>query len=140
MQQWDIEAILFVCHWNLNSIWVEDFSKLSQISTFLNAHQFDIFRSPKVFLYLNTFNDSVNSVDISKSKNSRKYRKLLIMSFQKKKIKKCTMSIFYKMLCKKQKRVIKLLQNTTLPQIYITTCKIWELYQKYCNIIRARKE
>ena len=91
MQQWDIEAnlravgwrsSLFVCYWNLNSIWVEDFSKLSQISTFFNAHQFDIFRSPKVFLYLNTFNDLVHSVNISKSKNSRKYRKLLIMSFQ----------------------------------------------------------
>ena len=51
MQSWDIEAnpgpggwrsSLSVCHWNLNSIWVEDFSKLSQISAFLNMHQFDI--------------------------------------------------------------------------------------------------
>ena len=26
-----------VCHWNLNSIWVEDFSKLSQILAFFNV-------------------------------------------------------------------------------------------------------
>ena len=52
MQSWDIEAnpgqggcrsSLSVFHWNLNSIWVKDFSKLSQISAFLNVHQFDIF-------------------------------------------------------------------------------------------------
>ena len=105
MQQWDIEAnlgaggwrsSLFVCHWHLNSIWVEDFSKLSQISTFLNVHQFDIFRSPKVFLYLNTFNELAHSVDISKSKNSRKYRKLLIISFQKKKKKNVQCQYFTK--------------------------------------------
>ena len=45
MQSWDIEAnsglggwrsflSLFVCHWNLNSIWVEDFSKLTNFSLF----------------------------------------------------------------------------------------------------------
>ena len=59
MQSWDIEAnpgpggwrsSLSVCHWNLNSIWVEDFSKLSQISAFLNVHQFDIFSFTKTFL------------------------------------------------------------------------------------------
>ena len=31
-----------VCHWNLNSIWVEYFFKLSKISALLNIHQFDI--------------------------------------------------------------------------------------------------
>ena len=59
MQSWDIEAnpgpggwrsSLSVCHWNLNSIWVEDFSKLSQISAFLNIHQFDIFCLTETFL------------------------------------------------------------------------------------------
>ena len=52
MQLWDIEAnpgtggwrgSLSVCLWNLNSIWVEDFPRLSQISAFLNAHHVDIF-------------------------------------------------------------------------------------------------
>ena len=59
MQSRDIEAnpgpggwrsSFSVCHWNLNSIWVEDFSKLSQISTFLNIHQFDIFCLTETFL------------------------------------------------------------------------------------------
>ena len=59
MQSWDIEtnpgpggwrSSLSVCHWNLNSISVEDFSKLSQISTFLNVHQFDIFCLTETFL------------------------------------------------------------------------------------------
>ena len=59
MQSWDIEAnsgssgsrsSLSVCHWNLNSIWVEDFSILSQISAFLNVHQFDIFCLNETFL------------------------------------------------------------------------------------------
>ena len=39
-----------VCHWNLNSIWVEDFSQLPQISAFLNVHQFDIFCLTETFL------------------------------------------------------------------------------------------
>ena len=52
MQSWGIEATplpgggrssLSVCQRNSNSIWVEDFFKLSQILTFLNVHQFDIF-------------------------------------------------------------------------------------------------
>ena len=59
MQSQDIEAnpgpvgwrsSLSVYHWNLNSIWVEDFSKLSQISAFLNVHQFDIFCLTETFL------------------------------------------------------------------------------------------
>ena len=33
-----------------NSIWVEGFSKLSQISAFLNIHQFDIFCLTETFL------------------------------------------------------------------------------------------
>ena len=41
---------LLVCYWNLNSIWVEDFSKLSRISAFLNVHQFDIFCLTETFL------------------------------------------------------------------------------------------
>ena len=58
MQLSDIEAnpglggwksSLSVCHWNLNSIWVEDVSKLSQISTFLYVHQFEIFCLTKTF-------------------------------------------------------------------------------------------
>ena len=64
MQSWDIEAnpgpggwrsSLSVCHWNLNSIWVEDFSKLSQISAFLNVHQFDIFCLSETFFRLFDF-------------------------------------------------------------------------------------
>ena len=47
-----------VCDWNLNSIWVEDFSKLSQISAFLNVHQFDISCLTKTFL-----DSSVSSED-----------------------------------------------------------------------------
>ena len=41
---------LSVYHWNLNSIWVEDSSKLSQISAVLNVHQFDIFCLGETFL------------------------------------------------------------------------------------------
>ena len=50
MQSWDIETnpgpgnvkrkYLTICHWNLNSVWVEDFAKLAQISAFLNVHKF----------------------------------------------------------------------------------------------------
>ena len=59
MQSWDIEAnpgpggwrsSLSVCHWNLNTISVEDLSKLSQISTFLNVDQFDISCLTETFL------------------------------------------------------------------------------------------
>ena len=34
---------LSICHWNLNSILADDFSKVSQISAFLETHKFDIF-------------------------------------------------------------------------------------------------
>ena len=59
MQSWDIEAnlrlgklrsSLSVCHWSLNSIWVEEFSELSQVSAFLNVYQFDIFCLIETFL------------------------------------------------------------------------------------------
>jgi len=42
--------ILSICHWNLNSVWVDDFAKISQISTFLNIHNFDIFCVGESFL------------------------------------------------------------------------------------------
>ena len=44
------EAPCVVCDWNLNSIWVEDFFKLSKISAFLNVHQFDTFYLTETFL------------------------------------------------------------------------------------------
>lgn len=56
---WDIELnpgprerdnTLSVCHWNLNSVWVDDFSKIAQISAFLNVHRFDIFCLSETFL------------------------------------------------------------------------------------------
>ena len=59
MQSWDTVAntgpdgwkiSLSVCNWNLDSIWVEDFSKLSQISAFLNVRQFDVFCLTETFL------------------------------------------------------------------------------------------
>jgi len=37
------ENSLSICHWNLNSVWVEHFSKIAQITAFLNVHKFDIF-------------------------------------------------------------------------------------------------
>ena len=43
-------SILSVCHWNLNTIWVENFPKLSQISAFLNVPQLDIFCLTETFL------------------------------------------------------------------------------------------
>ena len=66
MQSWDIEAnpgpggfrsSLSICHWNLNSIWVEGFSKLSQILAFLNINQFDIFCLTETFLDSSTSSD-----------------------------------------------------------------------------------
>ena len=68
MLSWDIEtnpgpdgwrSSLSVRHWNLNSIWVEDFSRLSQISAFLNFHQFDIFCFTKIYL-----DSSISSEDL----------------------------------------------------------------------------
>ena len=52
IQSWNIEAnpwsggwrsSLSVFHWNLNCIWVEDFSKLPQIAAFLDVLKFDIY-------------------------------------------------------------------------------------------------
>ena len=65
IQSWDIESnpgpesekSLSVCHWNLNSVWVEDFSKLAHISAFLNVHQFDIFCLSETFLDSSISND-----------------------------------------------------------------------------------
>ena len=37
------ENTLSVCHWNLNSVWVDNFSKIAQITAFLSVHNFDIF-------------------------------------------------------------------------------------------------
>ena len=41
---------LSICHWNLNSVWVDDFSKIAQIFAFLNVHKFDIFCLSETFL------------------------------------------------------------------------------------------
>ena len=58
MQSRDIEAnpgpggwrsTLSICRWNLNSIWVEDFSKLSQISVFLMSINGISFVLPRLF-------------------------------------------------------------------------------------------
>ena len=45
-----LRSSLSVCHWNLNSIWEEDFFKLSQVSAFLYVHQFDFFCLIETFL------------------------------------------------------------------------------------------
>ena len=50
MQPGGGRSSLSVCQRNSNSIWVEDFFKLSQILTFLNVHQFDIFCLTETFL------------------------------------------------------------------------------------------
>ena len=44
------EKSLSVCHWNLNSLWVNNFEKISLISAFLNTHQFDILCLSETFL------------------------------------------------------------------------------------------
>ena len=68
MQLCDIEAnpglgewrsSFFVCHWNLNSIWIEDFSKLSQISAFLKVHQFHIFCFAETFVDSSTLSEDL---------------------------------------------------------------------------------
>ena len=60
LQSWDIETnpgpvsknlkSLTVSHWNLNSVWVDDFAKLSQISAYLSVHKFDILCLSETFL------------------------------------------------------------------------------------------
>ena len=52
------ETNLSVCHWNLNSVWVDDFSKIDQISAFLEVHEFDIFCIGESFL-----NSEINDDD-----------------------------------------------------------------------------
>jgi len=42
--------MLSVCQWNLNSVWVDNFSKITQISAYLNVHKFDIFCLCETFL------------------------------------------------------------------------------------------
>ena len=41
---------LSVCHWNLNSVWVDDFIKLAHIVAFLAIHKFDIICLSETFL------------------------------------------------------------------------------------------
>ena len=44
------ENTLSICHWNLNSVWVDEFAKIAQITAFLNVHKFDIFCIGESFL------------------------------------------------------------------------------------------
>ena len=44
------ENTLSICHWNLNSVWVDNFSKIAQIKAFLSTHKFDIFCIGESFL------------------------------------------------------------------------------------------
>ena len=44
------ETTLSVCHWNLNSVWVDDFVKINQLSAFLNTYTFDILCLGETFL------------------------------------------------------------------------------------------
>ena len=44
------EKSLSVCHWNLNSLWVDDFIKVTLLSAFLSAHKFDILCLSETFL------------------------------------------------------------------------------------------
>ena len=54
---WDIELNpgpgdkgLSICQWNLNSVWVDDFAKISHIPAFLYVYNFDIFCICESFL------------------------------------------------------------------------------------------
>ena len=53
----DYEKSLSVCHWNLNSVWVDDFSKITQLSAFLNVHNFDIVCLGETFLTSHIMDD-----------------------------------------------------------------------------------
>ena len=44
------DTTLTICHWNLNSVWVDNFAKIAQITAFLNVHKFDIFCIGESFL------------------------------------------------------------------------------------------
>ena len=48
---------LSISHWNLNSVWVDNFSKIAQITAFLSAHKFDIFCVGESFLNSSITND-----------------------------------------------------------------------------------
>ena len=41
---------LSICHWNLNSVWVDDFTKLAQLEVYLALHKFDIVCLSETFL------------------------------------------------------------------------------------------
>lgn len=43
-------GILSVCHWNLNSLWVDDFVKVNLLSAFLSTHDIDILCLSETFL------------------------------------------------------------------------------------------
>lgn len=64
MLAWDVEtnpgpsvSPLSICQWNLNSVWVDDFSKISQVIAFLNFHKFDILCLTETFLDSSISND-----------------------------------------------------------------------------------
>ena len=64
LQSWDIETnpgptngTLSICQWNLNSVWVDDFSKISQITAFLEVYKFDIVCLSETFLESSIEND-----------------------------------------------------------------------------------
>ncbi len=44
------KTTLSVCHWNLNSVWVDDFTKIKQLTAFLNTYDFDIVCLGETFL------------------------------------------------------------------------------------------
>ena len=60
MKSWDIETnpgpvssqtnSLSICHWNLNSIWVDNFTKLDQLVVFLSLYKYDIVCLSETFL------------------------------------------------------------------------------------------
>ena len=67
LQSWDIETnpgplsknlkSLTVIHWNLNSVLVDDFVKLSQISAYLSVHKLDILCLSETFLDFSILDD-----------------------------------------------------------------------------------
>ena len=60
LKSWDIEPnpgpvqskgkTLAVCHWNLNSLWVDNFVKVALLSAFLSTHDFDVLCLSETFL------------------------------------------------------------------------------------------
>ena len=57
------ENTLSICHWNLNSVWVDNFLKIAQISAFLSVHKFDIFCIGESYLDL-SIDDKDNRLKI----------------------------------------------------------------------------